>query len=567
MMRTLRKNTRWVLVIALVGFAGLIFFQWGLDITGIRREPETDIAEIEGVTITYQDYRRFAMNKEAENKGVTDEQLWLMLVEDIMWRKLAKKEKVGIVDEEILAIIRNNPPPEIYTSEFMQNENGEFDWNKYNELLRSPQSLQWLYQYEMRLREELPKEKLRSIISTMGWVSPFEDSVAMYGQTVKYGLSLLNLQINRLRGMVSVTDEEVSDYFKENKNEFKTPELKVLKYVFFERRPSSYDTSEARERLEDFIMLVEEGEDFLQLAREVSDDTTIEYNFGNDNVLKPYMKDVYRELRNGEVSDIVRAAHGFEVMKRVRSGLMYVVKADIEVSRTTVGEITDEIMSFMETGDAIGFDSAAVDFELTVRRTFPLDKEKLNFPVRNVEGLADFLKDAKNSDIGGPFSSLAGYYLFALDSIIPGTEPSLEEAFARVKAVVEREKFDDALVSHLEVLHKQLVSGKAMEAIAQADAIVIFQSNIRDQTVFTLRNTYGDKFAGTVAALEPGQISKPVIMPYTGYIIRCDSKDEVPFDSTMLGLLQWKRQLRLQQITQNIFTPEEVVDHRDKFFE
>jgi hypothetical protein len=294
MMRTLRKNTRWVLVIALVGFAGLIFFQWGLDITGIRREPETDIAEIEGVTITYQEYRRFAMNKETENKSVTSEQLWLMLVEEIMWRELAKREKIGVLDEEILAIIRNNPPPEIYTSELMQDENGEFDWNKYSELLRSPQSLQWLYQYEMRLREELPKEKLRSMISTMGWMSPFEDSVAMYGQTMRYDLSFLNLQINRLRGMVDVTDEEVADYFKENKEEFKTPELKVLKYVFFERRPSSYDTSEARERLEDFLMLVEEGEDFLELAREVSDDTTIEFSFDSDNILKPYMQDEFR---------------------------------------------------------------------------------------------------------------------------------------------------------------------------------------------------------------------------------------------------------------------------------
>lgn len=566
-MRTLRKNTRWVLVVVLGGFLGLIFFRWGLDITGIRRQPETDIAKIEGVKITYQDYRRFAMNKEAENKNVTDEQLWMMLIEEIMWRELAKKEKIGIVDEEILAIIRNNPPPEIYSSELMQNENGEFDWNKYNELLRSPQSLQWLYQYEMRLREELPKEKLRSIISTMGWTSPFEDSLALYGQTVKYDLSLLQLQINRLRDMVKVTDEEVRDYYNENRDEFKRPELKILKYVFFERRPSSYDTSEARERLEDFIMQVEEGEDFLTLAQEVSDDTTVEVSFDNENVLKPYMKDVYQGLKNGEISGVVGAARGFEVMQRVRSGLLYVVKANIEVSRTTIGEITDEIMSFMETSDAIGFDSAAVDFELTVRKTFPLDRENLSFPVRNVDGLAEFLEDSKSGDIGGPFSSLGGYYLFALDSIIPATDPSLEEAFAQVKAVVERKEFNEALVNHLEVIYGQLVSGKAMEAIAQVDTTVIFQTNIRERTVYALRNTYGDKFAGAVAALEPGQVSKPVIMPFAGYIIRCDSKNEVAIDSTMLGMLQWKRQLRLQQITQNIFTPEEIVDHRDRFFE
>ena len=418
MMQWLRKNVRWFMVVALVGFAGLIFFQWGMDITGIRRQPETNIAEIAGEKISYQTYRRFAMNEEVESKIVTDEQIWMKLIEEVMWRQLAQKEKIGIVDEEILAIIRNNPPPEIYTAEAMQNENGEFDWNRYNELLRSPQSLQWLYQYEMRLREELPKEKLRSLISTMGWTSPFEDSVIMSGQTLKYGLSLIQLQINRVRPLVNVTDEEISEYYNENRDEFKTPELKVLKYVFFERRPSSYDTSEARERLEDFVILVEEGEDFLTLAREVSDDTTIEFTFDNENVLKPYMKEVYNKLKNGEISDIVPAARGFEVMKRVRSGLMHVVKANVKVSRTTIGEITDEILSFMETAEDIGFDSAAVDFEYTVHRTFPLDRENLNFPVRNVDGLADFLESMKEKEIGGPFSSLGGYYLLALDSVV-----------------------------------------------------------------------------------------------------------------------------------------------------
>jgi hypothetical protein len=146
MMQTLRKNTRWVLVIALVGFAGLIFFQWGLDITGIRRRPETDIAEINGQKISYQLYRRFAMAKEAENRYLTDDQIWSLLIEDVMWRQLAEKEKITVNDQEILAIIRNNPPPELIQSEFMQDENGEFDWNKYNELLSSPQSLQWMYQ-------------------------------------------------------------------------------------------------------------------------------------------------------------------------------------------------------------------------------------------------------------------------------------------------------------------------------------------------------------------------------------------------------------------------------------
>ena len=106
-----------------------------------------------------------------------------------------------------------------------------------------------------------------------------------------------------------------------------------------------------------------------------------------------------------------------------------------------------------------------------------------------------------------------------------------------------------------------------MEGIAQADTLVIFQANIDGQTLSLLRNAYGDAFAGAVAALDRGQVSKPVKGQYGGYIIRVDEKTETPMDSTMFGMLQWKRQLRLQHITQEIFTPEEFVDNRDEFFE
>lgn len=567
MMQTLRKNTRWVLVIALVGFAGLIFFQWGLDITGIQRRPETNIAEIDGKKISYQLYRRFMMARQSENRFLTNDQIWAMLVEDVMWRELASKERITVSDDEILAIIRNNPPPELIQSEFMQDENGEFDWNKYNELLSSPQSLQWMYQYEMQLRETVPKEKLRSLISTLSWIAPFDDSIMIHSQTAKYDLAFLNVPVNRMRDVVRLTESDIRAYYDKNKDDFATPELAILKYVFFERKPSSYDTSEARERLEDFIAIVEEGEDFLELAREVSDDTTIEYSFDNVNVLKPYMKNTYEGLRNGEVSGIVPAARGFEVMKRVNNGLLYVVKAAVEVSRTTIGEIVDNIASFKETAEAIGFDTAAVDFNLPVRNTYPLDRENLNFPVRNTDALAEFLSGVKKGAIGGPFSSLGGYYIFALDSVIPASEPAFEQAQARVKGQAERQAYDDALASYLESLHDEIEKGATLEGIARTDTLVIFQDNIDGQTLSLLRNTYGDEFAGAVAALNPGQVSKPVKGQYGGYIIRVDEKTETPMDSTMLGMLQWKRQLRLQHITQEIFTPEEFVDNRDEFFE
>ena len=567
MMQTLRKKTRLVLFIALAAFGGLIFFQWGLDITGITSRPETNIAKVGNQTISYQEYRRFAIQKEAENKNVTVDEIWMMLLEEVSWRNLQKEERIDINDDEIWAIIKSNPPPEIYQSEFMQDENGQFDWNKYEQLIKSPQSLQWLYQYEMQLRQSLPKEKLRSLISTMAWVSPYEDSMALYLQTAKFDITLLTMHLNDMRGLIDLSDEEVGTYYNVHRDEFATPEYKVLKYVFFERKPSAEDTLEARQRLEDLIVRVEEGEDFLPVAQEVSDDTTVEYTFNNENALKPYMRDVYLKLSNGEMSGIVDAARGFEVMKRIGKGSMEVARVNIEVSRTTISEITDNIASFIETSKDIGFDSAAAELSFTVHRTYPLESEAVNFPVRNVEGLADFVKKVKPDQTSEPFSSLGGYYVFALDSIMPARQPTLEEAFAQVKASAAVKQYESLLEKRLNDMYAQIGTGRSMEEVAASDTIARLHAGLIGQTLFTLRNIHGDEFAGAVASLEPGQVSEPVITKYGGYIIRCDGKEEMAVDSTMIGMLQWTRQVRLQNLSQELFTPERLVDNRDKFFE
>ncbi len=566
MMQVLRKKTRYVLFIALAGFALLIFFQWGLNITGIRAEQEKNIAKVDGIPISYADYVKYAQQKEQQLRGISRDEIWYSMIQDLVWGNLLKEEKMTVIDEEVWAVIRNNPPREIYESEFMRDENDEFDFNRYYELLKAPQSRAWLMEYEYNLRRQIPREKLRTVMSTFGWVSPFEDSVLIAAQTVVSNVSYLNLPLYRARVLLDISDQEMRDYYANNVEEFTQPEQKILKYVFFERRPSAYDTLESRERIEDFIDRINDGEDFLKLAQEVSDDTSVVINFESEAELKPYLAAVYKGLKNGEMSDIIQTTQGFEVIKRVSTGSLYTVTTRIEVSPTTRGEIYDKIMSFKEVAREWGFDSAAVDFGLAVRKTYPLNSDNVTFPVRNQEFLGRFVADAKLGEIGGPFSSFGGYYLFVLDSIIPETRPQFANIMQKIRAQIEREKVKEVIEQKLDECYDRLVSGMTMEKIASEDTMVTFHKS--DAMTFEqLQMTFGAEFAGVVMALESGQFSVPFITDLGGYIIRCDTKTVEPFDSTMVIALQVKRQGRLRMLTDDIFTPKKLEDNRDLFFE
>ncbi|MCX7994700.1 MAG: peptidyl-prolyl cis-trans isomerase [candidate division WOR-3 bacterium] len=569
MMQNFRRNTRLILFIVVAAFVLLIFFEWGLNVTGITQQEEVNIARIDGVPVAYADYIRFAQSKEREMKNIDREDIWNLMIEEVIWNNLIKKENIRVVDEELWAIIKSNPPREIYESEHMKDSAGNFDYNKYLELIKSPQSRPWLMEYEFNLRRRLPREKLRSLISTMAWVSPFEDSVTISKFGTLYDFSFLSLPLFRLKGKFEITEDELKEYYNRHIKDFTNPEMKILKYVFFERLPSSADSMEARERLEDLLLRVKEGEDFLSVAREISDDTLIEKKFKDEKELLPYEVEVYKKLKDGEVSEIILTSRGYEVIKRAGKGLIYSAKVKINVSSTTLGELNDRIESFKNSVKELGFDEAAKEYNLTTNRTLPLNPDKLNFPVRNQEGFAKELKKLKAKKVIGPFSSFGGYYVFILDSIIPARTLSLDNEKEKniIRSRYERERLKTAVKEYLEKVFSELQTTGMLEKIAEIDTILFFQPRLRDLTLSDVEARYGPEFSGVLGSLDSGQVSRPLLTEWAGYIIRCDNKRVAPFDTSMVKYIQHLRQVRLQSLSQSIFTPRQIIDNRDKFFE
>jgi len=566
-MQSFRRNTRLILFIVVAAFVLLIFFNWGMDVSGIRTGGDSDIAKIDGRPVTYESYIQYVQTKENQNRHITRDEIWQSLIDDYVWENLINKEKIRTTDEEIWAIIKNNPPRALYESEYMKNEKGEFDMAKYQQLLQSPQSRPWLLEYEMNLRREIPREKLRSLITTLAWVSPFEDSMTAVAQTVTYDLSFVSLPIFRLRGQMTVSDAELKEYYQKNIKDFTTPEMKVLKFVFFEKKPSPADTVEARERMEDVLNRIADGDTFLNVAREVTDDTVVEKTFQRESELTPEIAAAFKKMKNGEISSIIAGTNGYLVFQRVKKDQIYLCRADIQVSPTTTGDLHDKIEAFKESVKENGIETAAQENNLTIRKTYPISADRINLPIRTPEALKGFLKRDNRKEIAGPYASIGGFYVFMIDSLIPEKILVFDQNVPVVKARYERIQLKDVMAERLNAVFAQITSGKSLEQIAAADTLLVFQNNARGVFIDQLQSGYGYEFAGAVATLEPGRFSTPLLTDWAGYIIRCDAKNVIPFDSTMLGMMQYKRQLRMQSISQSLFTPKKILDNRDKYFE
>jgi hypothetical protein len=151
--------------------------------------------------------------------------------------------------------------------------------------------------------------------------------------------------------------------------------------------------------------------------------------------------------------------------------------------------------------------------------------------------------------------------------VIP--EKTLDIAANRqaIQSRYEREKFKELMTAYLAQTRSQLASGKTLEQTAAEDTLYFFQNDIRGSNILQIESRYGQEFAGAVAQLETGQVSAPLTTEWAGYIIRCDRKNTLPMDSSLVYQMQTARQIRLQYLSQDIFTPKKVVDNRDRFFE
>lgn len=78
MLKQLRASTKWIMIIVIVFFVGMIVLQWGMDIGGRRGGGQSRmIGEVNGVEVTYEFYNQLMKNQRdrfGPNQRMTFEQ-------------------------------------------------------------------------------------------------------------------------------------------------------------------------------------------------------------------------------------------------------------------------------------------------------------------------------------------------------------------------------------------------------------------------------------------------------------------------------------------------------------
>lgn len=139
---------------------------------------------------------------------------------------------------------------------------------------------------------------------------------------IKSELMIKKLINNHIKSKVTLTDQEVENFYEAQKNKFKQPEQVRARHILI--RVKSSDSKEKREiaqlRIESILAKVKSGKkDFSEIAKKYSEGPTSsnggDLGYFRRGQMAPAFDKVVFALKTGEISDVVKTRFGYHIIK------------------------------------------------------------------------------------------------------------------------------------------------------------------------------------------------------------------------------------------------------------
>jgi peptidyl-prolyl cis-trans isomerase D len=598
MMTKLREMTFifiWILVIA---FVGLMVFEWGMDFTGLRGRSNI-VGKIDGNKITIQDFQRAIQSAYLEEKQNTGsepdenrmsqlrDQVWEMYIQRILFAKEITKRDIKVTDREILLQIQENPPADI-----QQNPNfltdGKFDMQKYREALQNPE-INWL-PVENYYREFLPFQKLQNIVLSSLVVTEEELRNDFRERNQKAKIEYLYVPVSAFTGdSISITDEEIKEYYQIHKEDFKVEEKRKLNYVLFSTVPTAEDSAKIYRLAEDIKAEAMNGEDFAKLADEYSEDPSVTTNHGDlgfferERMVKEF-SDAAFAANMGEITGPVKTQFGLHIIKihekRNEKGVEQIRASHILLKFTasplTIEDAQITGRDFSELASEENFTIAAEQKNQKIEQTAEFEKSGFIPGFGSIPSASDWAFKAKTGEVSKIYRTTNGYVVFELAQINPENYRPFEEVKENCQRLVEQEKRKEIARSFAVKIQEKLNQNLTFTQISKeiSDNKVMYDST-GDFTISQSIPKIGMYPTVSAAAfsLPLNKTSSQIETERGFYFIRVLNRtelDEEVFksqrESIRLRLMNQKRQQFYTQWYENLKEKSDIEDDRDLFF-
>ena len=433
MMNKIRENTKYVLYLLVFSFGIL----WMLQDTGafdnIGSVAGRDILSVDGDGISYEEFQQILEGQVQQRQQQTGTSLsqsgmdnlrefvYNQLVDGMLIEHEMDRLGISVPDQELVQLVTGeNPHPTIVN--IFNDGQGNLDRALLESYIDNPDATEFWTSIEAQIRDSRRREKLQKVMEATVQVTD-QDVQQEYERTNKS----VDAQYVALRyasipdDSISVSDNDLRNYYNENQEEFKRNKAYTMKYVSLSKDPTPADTLLILNELEQLKTTFAEAEDdsvFLQ--RYASERLYASTFFRADDLDEEVANAVFANTEPGTIIGPLVVGNEARLLKiqEVTDAGEPVIRARHILFRATEGNAEQEADALTEAREVLGRIRNGEDF-VTLARLFSDDNSNaasggdLGWFGRGamVEPFQDAAFATSVGNVAGPVKTQFGYHL------------------------------------------------------------------------------------------------------------------------------------------------------------
>lgn len=294
-----------------------------LEILGQR---SNNVGSINGQDISYQQYSALLEQAKERQKAQTgqdideeqmdafSDQVWEALVNQELIKEQVDKFGIKVSDEEVRDIIFGNNPPDFLKSQFMDSL-GRFNSQLYRQTLMQ-QKKDVLLAIEEQVRQMRLNEKLESYLYASLNVGEGQIKRRFIDQSTNMNAEYVFVDVNSIPdNQVSVSEDDMKQYYQDNMNDFKVEAQRKLKYVLFPKSASKEDSAAVLSNLAAIVQKLKTDTSSFKSYVDIYSERPYSKDTVKQNMLSPEASQMLASAAPGSVVGPVATYEGYAVFK------------------------------------------------------------------------------------------------------------------------------------------------------------------------------------------------------------------------------------------------------------
>lgn len=597
LMKTMRDNTKWIMLVTALAFVALMVFEWGMDITGISGGG-MELGRVGGTPVTNDMYQSTYRNlydqvSRSQAEPVTSQQnrevedaAWDEVVNQILISQELERRGIRVTDDEIRQAALFAPPPGFQQERAFQTD-GQFDLSKYQQFIQTGAEDLMLLQLEAYYRDVIPRGKLLRQVTSGIQVSDAELWRSFRDENEQVQVAFVALDPGSRIGndQVTVSDSEVQAYYRENREDFRVPATATVKLSVLGKAPTAADSVAVEALAGELLQEIGGESTFEEVAARESSDEGSAADGGNLGTvlagqLPPAMDTAVFSGPVGEVQGPVRTNFGLHLIRvderwgadsaQARHILLPMERTDASEMRLLARADSLERMGENQTLDEVASILQVEVQEIQLTEEFPLA------PGAGLigEGAEWALEEAAPGDVSPVFETQQAFYALELVSTSPEGYQSVEEVTPLIQETLRMEKKMDLAAEEGARWAEALRSGSnTLDQLAAENGLTVTRPDPFTRFDFVPGLGRQNAAVGAAFGVETGEVSDPVRTGTNVFLIQSISStpaERDAFEAVKEELrgqtVQLIQQQRLDEWLQGLRAATRVVDSRDEVF-